>query len=270
MTTDSSKATDVTRLIAVANLKGGTGKSTTAANLACAWGSASASRRVLAVDLDPQGDLTAMFGRYPDEGAATIDDLFVDPDASLADATIHQVAPGVDLVPAGPRLASVEITLAGEMGAEFFLADLLRGQVDAYGVVLIDCPPQLGKLTPNALFAAGELIVPISMIDRGAYSGAAELLAKVEEVRKRQELRVLALVRTQVDRKRRAYRALNSELASLRARVAETEIPLRSAFHDAGVMGQPVMLSGPDSPGACAYRNLAAELANPRLAREAA
>ncbi len=82
------------------------------------------------------------------------------------------------------------------MGAEFFLKDAVEGQLGDYDVVLIDCPPQLGKLTPNALFAATEVLIPISVVDRGAYNGAAELLARVEDVRRRQELVVSALVRT--------------------------------------------------------------------------
>ena len=168
----------MTRVIAVANLKGGTGKSTTVANLACVWGR---NRPVLAVDLDPQADLTAMFGLYPEDVVVTIDDVFLGRD--LLEATVADVAPGVDLVAAGPKLAAVEVTLFGQMSREQFLADAFEGQLDAYDVVLVDCPPQLGTLTPNALFAASEVLIPVAMTDRGAYNGAAELLAKVDEVR---------------------------------------------------------------------------------------
>lgn len=220
------------RLIAVANLKGGTGKSTTVADLAAAWGAGSPSLRVLVVDLDPQGDLSAMFARYPDDCPGTVDDLFVDADRELGSVIERDVAHGVDLVAAGPRLASVELTLAGQMGAEFFLADALEGQIDGYDVVLIDCPPQLGKLTPNALFAASEVVIPVSMTDRGAYNGAAELLAKVAEVNKRQRLRVAAIVRTLTDPKRRACRALDAELAQLGVPIARAAIPLDRPCRD--------------------------------------
>jgi len=135
--------------------------------------------------------------------------------------------------------------------------------------VLIDCPPQLGKLTPNALFASTEVLIPVSMVDRGAYNGAAELLAKVDEVRKRHPLRVSALVRTEVDRRRRSYAALNAALLDLKAPVAETEIPLRAAFNDAGVEGRPLALSAPDSLGGLAYWKLAQELAELPLTEEA-
>lgn len=259
-----------TRVIAVANLKGGTGKSTAVANLACVWGSEPVPMRVLVIDLDPQADLTAMFGRYPDEAAATVDDLFVDEDATVQHARMSDVAANVDLIAAGPRLASIELGLAGQMSSEFFLKDALEGQIGEYDVVLIDCPPQLGKLTPNALFAATEVVVPLSMVDRGAYNGAVELLARVEEVRRRQPLEVTAIVRTHVDRRQRAFAALNGEVESLGAPLAKTLIPLRSAFNDAGVVGSPVAVLEPESEGGMAYRRLGQELAGLRAVRQAA
>jgi chromosome partitioning protein len=258
------------RVIAVANLKGGTGKSTTVANLAAAWGAGSPPYRVLVIDLDPQGDLTAMFGRYPEDCPGTVDDLFVDADRELASVIETNVADGVDLMAAAPRLANVELTLAGQMGAEFFLKDALEGQVDTYDVVVIDCPPQLGKLTPNALFAASEVVIPVSMTDRGAYNGAAELLSKVDQVNKRQRLRVAAIVRTLTDPKRRAYRALDAELAQLGVPIARAAIPLRAAFHDAGVVGSPVVVSGRWTVGGVAYVQLAEELAEAAPQRSAA
>lgn len=260
----------MTRVIAVANLKGGTGKSTAVANLACVWGSAPAAIRVLVIDLDPQADLTAMFGRYSDDAPATVDDMFVDEEVTVERARIAGVAPNVDLIAAGPKLASVELSLAGEMSSEFFLKDALDGHIGGYDAVLIDCPPQLGKLTPNALFAATEVVVPLSMVDRGAYNGAVELLARVEEVRRRQALEVTAIVRTHVDPRRRAFKALNAEVESLGAPVAKTMIPLRSAFNDAGVVGLPVSLLAPDSEAAIAYRRLGQELASLRAVRKAA
>ncbi len=98
------------------------------------------------------------------------------------------------------------------------------------------------------------------MTDRGAYNRAAELMATVEEARRRHPLTVSALVRTEVDRRRRSYAALNRALADLGASVARTEIPMRAAFHDAGVVGKPLALAAPDSPGAVAYWKLAEEL----------
>ncbi len=86
----------------------------------------------------------------------TVDDLFLG--RELPEAIVADVAPGVDLVAAGPKLAAVEVTLFGQMSREQFLADAFEGQLDRYDVVLVDCPPQLGMLTPNALFAASEVL----------------------------------------------------------------------------------------------------------------
>jgi len=260
----------MTRVIAVANLKGGTAKSTTVANLAAAWGTQRSRRRVLAIDFDPQANLTAMFGRYPEDCRGTVEELFVDSDRGLSDLVERDVAPGVDLLAAGPRLANVELTLAGQMSAELFLSDALEDQIGDYRVVLIDCPPQLGKLTPNALFAANEVVVPVSMLDRNAYDGAANLLANVAVVQRRKSLEVTAIVETLVDSRRRTFRALDAEVRSLGPPVAETRIPLRSNFNDSGVTGRPVVLAERSSPGGVAYAKLAEELEAPVALRSAA
>ena len=140
-----------TRIIAVANQKGGTGKSTIAVNLAVA--AAEAGHRVLVVDVDPQADATSMLGVDPDARTRTLYDVFLG-ECELPDAVAAGVAPGVDLAVGTERMADVELTLAGEMMRERYLAEALDGNTGGYDLVLVDCPPNLGLLTVNAFCAS--------------------------------------------------------------------------------------------------------------------
>ena len=247
------------RVIAIANQKGGAGKSTMAVNLAVAMGEGG-RKRVLAIDLDQQHDLTALFGRSPSDAAATLYDVFIG-SAEVGEATITGAAPNVDLVPGHERLADVEMTLVSQVRREEFLADALKEQIADYDLVLIDCPPNLGMLTTNALCAAPEVVVPVSMVDRNAFKGAAALLTTLAELRrKRVNVAVTAFVPNQVDPRRNTYQTLAEALPKLGVPITSTEIPMRAAFHDAGTEGVPVLLRAPDSEAACAYRKLAEEL----------
>jgi len=247
------------RTIAIANQKGGAGKSTMTANLAVAMGEGG-RKRVVVIDLDQQHDLTALFGRSPADAQATLYEVFLG-SAEIAQATIHGVARGVDLVPGHEKLADVEMTLVSQVRREEFLASALEKQVDGYDIVLIDCPPNLGMLTTNALCAAPEVVVPVSMVDRNAFKGAATLLKTLAELRrKRVDVAITALVPNQVDPRRNTYQTLAQALPKLQVPITATEIPMRAAFHDAGTEGVPVLLRAPDGEAACAYRALAAEL----------
>lgn len=251
------------QLIAIANQKGGAGKSTMAANLATAWGRA--SYRVLVVDTDPQFNLSEMFGVHPDDAPATLAEVFTDEGVDVAAARLLEVAPGVDLVCSSPRMAAVEATLTTASFREEYLSQALRDEANLgadYNLVVIDCPPNLGDLTVNALYAADEVVVPIDMTDRNAWKGAHDLLATISMIqRKRPELTVTALVRNAVDRNRLLYRSLADRLKELGVPVARTEIPQRAAFQNSGAEGVPLVIASPDSDGADAYRALAKELA---------
>ena len=163
----------MTRVIAISSQKGGIGKTTTTANLAVAWGSM--GRRVLAIDLDPQFALTRRFGIAPTQAAATAFELLAG-GGRLADGVLFGIAPGVDLVAGRRELARLELSLAGEHHRERFLSELLRGAIEPWDDVVIDCPPSLALLTVNAMVAAGEVVVPVDMTDEGRRSGRTRSL----------------------------------------------------------------------------------------------
>lgn len=237
--------------------KGGVGKTTTVANLAAAWGAA--GHRVLAVDADPQFDLTRAFGCAPSQAPATLLEAMMG-ETPLERAVLGDVAPGVDLLAGHRDLKRLELTLVSEVKREEYLAQALRS-ADGYDEIIIDCPPNLGLLTVNALFAAPEVIVPVSMRDSAALQSAGEVRRTVATLAQRGvEVHISAVVRTMVDTRRLAYRAIAETLPTLGLPVADTEISMLAAFDNSVVVGTPLVVSDPHSAGAVAYRRLADEL----------
>ncbi len=257
------------RVLAVANQKGGVGKSTVAANLAAAYGAM--GQKVLFVDIDPQTDGTNMFG-VASSGAQTIIHLLTN--TPFAECVQREVVPGVDLIPGSTEMKDLEQVLVTKSFRETYLAKALQEDAPSYDLLIVDCPPNLGVLTVNALCAAQEVLIVISMTDRNAYKGTMALVGTVGELQQSGvNVRVSGIVRNNVDKRpaeqqRKLYKALNKQLlADPTLPVLETEIPMTAAFQNSAAEGYPLIVRRPDHKGAAAIRQVAEELQVAEVAR---
>lgn len=251
------------RLIAIANQKGGVGKTTTTLNLGAAL--AERGRRVLLVDLDPQGSLSLALGLDVDSLRNTIYTallaLVQGEDVSL-DVVKQSTASGLDLLPANIELSQAELDLTREPLGIYALRDALK-EAHGYDYILIDCPPSLGILTANALAAAREVIIPLQA-DYLALKGVDLLLKTIVKIQRRAnpDLIVTGIALTLAD-----LRTLHAREVVEAARATFTNVPIFSAIIPANVRlkeapltGQSILAYASDSPGSQGYRALAQEI----------
>lgn len=248
------------RVIAVVNQKGGAGKSTTAANLAVALSATPLERRVLALDLDRQRNLTLMLGYTPDGLRGTMTDVFTGQPLSEC-VTPDPIQPRLSLVAGDPRLADVEFNLASAKRREEVLARQLDSELDEFDYVILDCPPNQGLLAVNAVVLAGELVVPVRMTDPNSINGLGDLLAFLDEMTEAGwERPITALLRLDVDRRLDLYQTFDATLGELDLPVSPIEIPARTAVGKAAARGVPIARWRPDSDAGLAYYRFASEL----------
>ena len=258
------------RVIALANQKGGVGKTTTAISLAAAL--AEQDHEVLLVDFDPQGGCALGLGFEPGELEFTVYDVLLDRTADVEEAVQKTSVHGLDLLPSNIDLAAAELMLVNEVAREQSLMRVLAPLKVKYDFILIDCPPSLGLLTINALTAADSVIIPLEC-EYYALRGMAQLMDSIERIKERlnPRLQIDGIVATMVDsRTLHAKEVLARVQDAFGSRLFDTVIRKTIRFAEAPVAGESILTYAPTSPGAVAYRKLAQEVMDRVATRQSA
>lgn len=248
----------MTRIVAVANQKGGVGKTTTSINVGCSL--AAAEKRTLVVDLDPQANLTSGLGIDP-QGGGTIYRGLVD-GAPAEELLLDTELPMLKILPSERNLTGAEIELVEERGRELRLRETLEPIRERFEFILIDCPPSLGLLTVNALVAADSVLVPLQC-EFFALAGLTELMSTIARVRAgfNENLDIEGIVFTMVDdRTNLTHQVMEDVRRNFPGAVFETIIPRNVRLAEAPSFGKPILLYDVRSRGAEAYLSLTREL----------
>lgn len=257
------------RTIAIANQKGGCGKTTTAVNLAAAL--AAKGKRVLALDLDPQGHTTIGLGQNPDRLTTTIYDVLTDVRKELPDIITDTDIELLKLAPCNILLAGAELELTIVFGREFVLGEKLEAIKNDYDICVIDCPPSLGMLTLNALVASTDVIVPVQ-VHYYAMEGLKQLLETVSIIRERFHpcaVKILGLLLTFVENRTTLSKQVQHQMREFfGSLIFDTVIHRTVRLAEAPSAGQSILTFAPGSKGAAEYLALAEEIGNGRALAE--
>ena len=247
------------RIIAIANQKGGVGKTTTSINLAASI--AEMGKRVLAIDLDPQGNMTSGLGVDKNEVENTVYELMLD-ECSINESIQDTVVKGLRLIPSNVNLAGAEIELLGINDKEYILKTAVDYIRDDYDFIVIDCPPSLNMLTVNAMTTADTVLVPIQC-EYYALEGLSQLIHTIELVRDRlnKRLKIEGVVFTMYDaRTNLSNQVVENVKENLDTKIYETMIPRNIRLAEAPSYGIPINMYDSKSAGAESYRKLAKEI----------
>ena len=248
------------KIIAIANQKGGVGKTTTAINLSDCL--AEIGKKVLVIDLDPQGNTTSGFGLDKTELENSVYELMLD-ECTIREATYEvEAVPGMFIIPSNVDLAGAEIELLGIAEKEYILKNAVDYIRDDYDYIMIDCPPALNMLTVNAMTTADSILVPIQC-EYYALEGIAQLIRTIELVHERLNDRLIieGVLFTMYDaRTKLSAEVIDTVKENLQARIYNTIVPRNVRLAEAPSHGLPIHLYAPKSTGADSYRNLAREV----------
>ena len=248
------------RIISMVNQKGGVGKTTSTINLGAAL--AECGRKVLLVDFDPQGALSAGFGTNPHELELTVYNVMMDRKVDINDVILPTDIENIDLLPANIDLSAAEVQLVNEVAREQVLASALRKAQNEYDVILIDCQPSLGLLTVNALTASHGVIIPL-ICEFFALRAVALLVDSIEKVQDRlnPDLEITGVLATMFDaRTIHSKEVLARIIDAFGDKVFDTVIKRTVKFPDATVSAEPILSYASNHTGAQAYRQVAREL----------